>query len=408
MKKSIVWQLLRRNISVAQLTGYAVANLVGLAIVVTALQFYSDVTKVWNSDDSFISRDYVIISKKVSGVSFDSHASEFTPEEIDDIAAQPWLRKMGRFEAAGFNVSASLDIWGRGMSTALFLEAIPDEFFDIKPRGWQWDADETDAYGQLPELPIIISKDYLTLYNFGFAASRGYPQVSERTIGNIPLKVSISGRGRQTTMRARIVGFSSRLNTFAVPQGFIDWANENYADDPVGQPSRLILEVKKPGDPAVRRYLEEKGYESAGDKADSGRAAYFLSVITAVVMCVGVVISLLAFFILLLSIYLLLQKNKEKLRMLMMLGYSPAAVARHYFAIVGCINASVLVGAICIMIIGQHIWSRPLGEIGVQSTGMWLSIGVGTLIMLLITAGNFIAIASNVRKTFPHPHRRKK
>ena len=58
MKKSIVWQLLRRNISVAQLAGYAIANLVGLAIVLTAVQFYRDVTEVWNSEDSFISRDY--------------------------------------------------------------------------------------------------------------------------------------------------------------------------------------------------------------------------------------------------------------------------------------------------------------------------------------------------------------
>ena len=54
MKKSIVWQLLRRNISVAQLAGYAIANLVGLAIVLTAVQFYRDVTEVWNSEDSFI------------------------------------------------------------------------------------------------------------------------------------------------------------------------------------------------------------------------------------------------------------------------------------------------------------------------------------------------------------------
>lgn len=39
MIKNIVWQLLRRNISVGQLAGYAVANLVGLAIVLTAVQF---------------------------------------------------------------------------------------------------------------------------------------------------------------------------------------------------------------------------------------------------------------------------------------------------------------------------------------------------------------------------------
>lgn len=404
MKRSIVWQLLRRNISVAQLTGYAVANLVGLAIVLTAIQFYRDVTTVWNDEDSFISRDYVIISKQVNGISLGSSALEFTPDEIADISKQPWMRNLGKFTAAEFNVSASLDIWGRGMSTALFFESIPDEFFDIKPEGWSWHPDSTDS--ELPVLPIIMSKDYLTLYNFGFAASRGYPQISENTIGSIPINISISGNGHQMRLRGRIAGFSSRLNTFAVPDSFMQWANERLAEQEPGNPSRLILEVKTPGDPAISRYLAEHGYESAGDKADNGRAAYFLSIITAVVIGVGAVISLLAFFILLLSIYLLLQKNREKLQSLMMLGYSPTAVARHYYIIVAIINSIVLIGAVAAMLIARHIWSIPLAEIGVKGVAPWMAIAIGTAIMALITLGNIFAIYHNVRRTFPWPHRK--
>lgn len=404
MKKSIVWQLLRRNISVAQLSGYAVANLLGLAIVLTAIQFYRDVTTVWDSEDSFISRDYLIISKRVDGISFGAASNEFSPEETEAIAAQPWVRRTGRFTAAEFNVSAALEIWGRGMSTALFLEAIPDEFFDVKPAGWSWRPDSVT--GELPELPIIMSKDYLTLYNFGFAASRGYPQVSEATIGQIPVRISVSGNGRQMTLRGRIAGFSSRLNTFAVPAEFMDWANPLFADRAPGNPSRLILEVSKPGDPAIQKFLEQHGYESAGDKADSGRASYFLSVVTAVVIAVGVVISLLAFFILLLSIYLLLQKNREKLRSLMMLGYTPGAVARHYYTIVGMINGCVLAGAVVLMLAGRHVWSRPLAEIGIDGTSPWAAILIGTAIMGAITAGNIAAISRNVRRTFPHPRRK--
>lgn len=401
MKRSIVWQLLRRNISVAQLTGYAVANLLGLAIVLTAVQFYRDVTSAWEADDSFISRDYVIISKKVEGISLSKSALEFTPTEISDIESQPWLRRLGRFSAAEFNVSASLDMWGKGMSTALFLEAIPDEFFDVKPKGWQWNPESSD--GRLPEVPIIISKDYLTLYNFGFAASRGYPQLSETTIGQLPLNVSISGNGRQMTVQGRIVGFSSRLNTFAVPNDFLSWANSQLSDQPDANPSRLILEVNTPGDPAISRYLDKHGYEAAGDKADNGRAAYFLSVLTAVVIAVGTVISLLAFFILLLSIYLLLQKNREKLRSLMMLGYRPSEVASHYYMIIAIINSAVLVGAVIVMLIARHIWSVPLAEIGVEGSGPLVAIAVGLAIIALITLGNIWAIRSNIRHTFPHP-----
>lgn len=406
MKTSIVWKLLRRNISAAQLAGYAAANLAGLAIMLTALQFYRDVTAAWTDEDSFISRDYLIISKRVDGISLGGESHEFTDAEIDDISRQPWLRKLGRFTAAGFNVSASLEIWGNGMSTALFFESIPDEFFDISPRGWKWQPDSTSA--KQPEVPIIMSKDYLTLYNFGFAASRGYPQVSESTIGLIPITLSVSGNGRQTNLRGRVVGFSNRLNTFAVPQTFLDWANSRMAEEPQPNPSRLILEVNTPGDPAIARYLADNGYESAGDKADNSRAAYFLSVITAVVIAVGAVISLLAFFILLLSIYLLLQKNREKLHRLMMLGYSPADVSRHYHRIICLINAAVLAGAVAAMLTGQHLWRRPLSEIGIHTESPAATIVIGTVIMLLITAGNVLAISHNVRKVFPRPRTESK
>lgn len=407
MKKSLVWQLLRRNISVGQIAGYAVANLLGLAIVLTAVQFYRDVTEVWNDEDSFISRDYIIISKKVGGViSFSPEESTFTQEEIDDINAQPWTRKTGRFTAAGYNVAASLDFWGRGMSTALFFESIPDEFFDVKPDGWEWAIDSLHPERPLPEIPVIISKDYLTLYNFGFAASRGYPQVSESTIGSIPVNISISGNGRQARLTGRIVGFSQRLNTFAVPENFMNWANSNFSEkDADTRPSRLIIEVNTPGDPAITKYLEEHDYESAGDKADNGRAAYFLSVLTAVVIGVGTVISLLAFFILLLSIYLLLQKNREKLRMLMMLGYSPRQVSTCYFRIVAIVNGVILLGAIVLMLVAQTVWRSALAEIGVKIGSPWVSILVGILLIAAITAGNFAAIGRNVRSTFPHPRR---
>ncbi len=100
MKRSIVWQLLRRNISVGQLAGYAVANLLGLAIVLTAIQFYRDVTTVWESEDSFISRDYLIISKRVEGISLGGSDHEFSQAEVADIESQPWVRKLGRFTAA--------------------------------------------------------------------------------------------------------------------------------------------------------------------------------------------------------------------------------------------------------------------------------------------------------------------
>ena len=392
---SVVWRLLRRNISAGQLIGYAVANFIGLAIVLTGLQFYRDVNSAGSADDDpLLSRDYMILSKRVEGLgSLGGASAEFSEADIADLQAQPWAARVGRFEASDFNVSASVEMGGRSMSTYLFFEAIPDEFFDVKPAGWSFDPAD-------PFVPVVLSKDYLTLYNFGFAASRGLPQLSEAMIGMVPLRISLSGNGRQMWLPGRIVGFSSRLNTIAVPQQFMDWANDTFGENDDVQPSRLIVEVNTPGDPQIASYLDANNMESAGDKVNNGRTAYFLSVVTGVVIAVGVVISALAFFILLLSIYLLLQKSRAKLRDLMLLGYTPRAVAMYYYRMVAIVNAVVTVAAVAVMAVARTWWTGPLHDLGLAGATLWVTVAIGLAICAAITLLDVAAIHRRIIRTW--------
>jgi hypothetical protein len=286
-----------------------------------------------------------------------------------------------------------MEFGGKGMSSFLFFEAIPDNFLDISPDDWHFDPSN-------PIVPVIMSKDYLTLYNFGFAASRGLPQLSETLIGNVPLAVQLSGNGQNRTLPARIVGFSSRLNTIAVPQEFMDWANGEFSATDLPDPSRLIIEVSTPGDPDIEKYMSRNGYEIAGDKADNSKASYFLTVVTSIVIAIGAIISVLAFFILMLSIYLLLQKNKQKLHDLMLLGYSPAQVARPYFMLVGIVNVSVLVLSEIIMLLAASWWQPRLQEIGVAAGSVVPAAVTGVVIIAFVTGLNIIAIARIVRRNF--------
>ncbi len=61
---SLVWKLLRRHVSVAQLAGFFFANLFGMLIVLLGYQFYRDVLPVFTANDSFMKPDYLIVSKK--------------------------------------------------------------------------------------------------------------------------------------------------------------------------------------------------------------------------------------------------------------------------------------------------------------------------------------------------------
>lgn len=380
--------------------GYALANLIGLAIVLSAIRFHGDVSSAINGTDdskSLIPEDYIVISKPVSMFNtLGASSSGFSDSDIENIKKQPWARDVGAFSSADFNVSASIDFSGRGMSTFLFMESIPDSFVDAKNESWQFNPEN----GNADEVPIIISKDYLALYNFGFATSRGLPQLSEGLISKVPIILQLSGNGHNDNFRGRIVGFSSRLNTIAVPESFLSWANSRYSDKKPEAPSRLIIKVSNPGDPAISRYMTDRGYEVAGDKADTGRASFFLTLLTSIIIAVGGIISALALFILMLSIFLLLQKNRQIISDLLLLGYSPAQVSATYCKLIGIINVIVLVAAIGSMFAASAYWESRLAVIDLTPSSPLPAIAAGIVIITAISAINFIAISRSVRACF--------
>ena len=59
----MIWKLLKQHISMSQLVGFFFANLCGMTIVLVGIQFYCDILPVFTQGDSFIKKDYLIISK---------------------------------------------------------------------------------------------------------------------------------------------------------------------------------------------------------------------------------------------------------------------------------------------------------------------------------------------------------
>ena len=383
-----VWKLLKKNISVAQIAGYALANLAGVIIIMTGLQLYRDVTAGGGDDDDLLSTDdYMILSPKVTGLGALSGGGKgFSTADIDDLKAQPWVKSVGEFMNAEFNVAAGVNFGGRGMSTQLFLESVPDEFIDVNLRGWNFDPRSSD------EVPIIISKDYLALYNFGFAASRSLPRISESMVGMVPIELSLGGNGRRYIINGRIVGFSSRLNTIAVPEMFLKWANANFSDGSHSEPSRLIVKVDNPGNPAIQRYLADHDYEVAGDNSGIARASYVMGIITSAVVGIGAVISVLSIVILLLSISLLMQKNRDKISSLVLLGYSPYQVAGYYIRVVAWVNIIIFAVAAVSLIIIRQAWNPTLAEMGMKGSSPVISLITGAAIMLAVTVVNILYI----------------
>lgn len=394
----MIRRLLRKNTSPARIAGFVLSNFIGLAIVLGALQFYLDAKSIWQAEDSFISSDYLVVNKKVTSANtIVSNSSSFSEAEIADLEAQPWVRRIGRFSSNDYKVYASVGgTGGRSMSTYMFFEAIPDSFVDVPGAQWQYRPGNDDV-------PVILSRDYLTLYNFGFASSAGLPQLSEGLMSSIPLELTLTSEdGSKTrTLHGHVAGFSNRLNTILVPQAFLDETNSSLGSSPKGtlSPSRLIIDVNSPGDVAIDRYLEQHDLEVAGDKSASA-AAFMLRVVTGIVLAVGSIITLLSFFILMLSISLIMEKNRSKIHSLLMLGYRVGSISRPYANLIVMASVLALVLALVGLWLMRAYYMESISALGGMSVSGWVTPVVGLGMTCMIILFNIITVRRRVIGAF--------
>ncbi|KAA6332370.1 hypothetical protein EZS27_019124 [termite gut metagenome] len=396
----LIWKLLRQHISIGQLSGFFLANLFGMLIVLFGVQFYKDVLPAFTRGDSFMKNEYIVVTKRISTLgSLVNKENTFSTEEIKELKEQPFTKRMGVFTPSRFKVFAGLGIENAGMhlSTEMFFESVPDEFVDARLEKWQYD--ESSRI-----IPIIIPRNYLNLYNFGYAQSRNLPKITEGMTSMLSIDIQIQGNGRTERYKGYIAGFSNRLNTILVPQSFMTQANEMYAPDAETKASRLIIEVDNPADSSIAAYFQKKKYETEDNKLDAGKTTYFLRLVVGIVLGVGVFISLLSFYLLMLSVYLLLQKNTDKLENLLLIGYSPAKVAFPYQALTVGVNMAVLLSAIILVSIMRGLYTGMLSALFPQ-----LEIGtiipaliVGVLLFLGVSLINITLIKRKVASVWKH------
>ena len=83
---TLIWKLLRQHISIGQLAGFFFANLFGMMIVLLSIQFYKDIIPMFTEGDSFMKKDYIIVSKRISTLgSFAGKSNTFSPQEIKEL-----------------------------------------------------------------------------------------------------------------------------------------------------------------------------------------------------------------------------------------------------------------------------------------------------------------------------------
>lgn len=392
---NMIWKLLRQHISILQFSGFFFANIFGLFIVLFGYQFYNDVLPVFTAGDSFMKADYIVLSKKIGAAgTFSGNTKTFSNEEYERLAEQKFVSKIGKFTSTEYRVDASMSVGGANLfNTELFFESVPDEFVDIPMDKWKYDP-------RTHVVPIILPRSYITMYNFGFAQSHSLPKISDGVMGMVDFNLFIRGNGHADQYKGKIVAFSNRLNTILVPQDFMDWSNKRYAPDSETLSTRLILEVSNPADDGLTKYAEQNGYDLSDNNLDTGKTTYFLRMLVFMVITVGVIISVMSFFMLILSIYLLVQKNVSKLENLLLIGYSSANIAKPYQLLAVSLNFVALIVVWIILYFIRSYYMDVLMTLfpGVSDGTLLYSVVLGVLLFVVISLINIIVIRRKINE----------
>ncbi len=391
-----LYAILWKDHSRAHLLWAFLGTLAGFVLLLSGIQFYTDIRSVLSENRDLLDPEYIVLNKQVNiGQTLGLHGAGFTPEEIEEIRQQPFAEQVSSFISNEFPIRGYTDNDRiPDFYTELFFEAIPDQYIDIKSEDWKWDPEEKT-------IPIIIPQDFLNLYNFGFAQSQGLPQVPKGVLSMVNFRIRLTGRsGKYDDYPGRIVGFSNRIHSILVPYEFLSWANETYGYFEKTDPSRIILVSKDPTDPSIIRFIDDKGYDTIREKLKSSRMNIILKFIISFLVVVASLIIGLAFLVFLLSLQLMISRSSQKIVRLNKLGFHFREISRPYILLLLILLVAVTGLSLLVTGIITTQLSRAAGEwnLAISSSLHGIIYGTALVLITLIFVFNVLAVLVSTKK----------
>lgn len=363
---------------------------IAMVLLLIAIQAHTDFNQLlYGSQNQNESADFLVINKKITNAMMGQpDKSMFTPEEMEQIKKQPFVEAAGFITSSQFKVTAAAP-GDLQFYTDMFFESVPDSFIDVKNEEWQWKEGENS-------IPIILPNDFLNLYNFGFALSQNLPQVSQETVKNLPVKITVSKGLLSEQFTGKIVGFSDRISSFLVPASFMDWANRRFGSGMVTAPSRAVIKTRDPANPALVKFLEDKGYTTNQDKVKYSKTKLIVQTIVSVIGFFGIVLLLFALLVFSMFIQLVIASCKKEIQLLVILGTAPGQLRRYLMRQFAPLYLVTGVVALLLVVLLQWQAARELAAHSMYVSA-WPGMGTlaaAVLVLLLVYAVNL----RNVRK----------
>jgi hypothetical protein len=291
---------------------------IAFILVLSCLQLYENANRLFGNKSSD-SNYWLTFSKKLTPDNIGrKELLGFNENDIAKLKQWKEVKNVYPFSANEFKASANggdfipfyTDLYFEGLDLKAIDTPITEDEFQVKDN----------------EIPIIISREYLNLYNYGFALNQGLPQISEDFAKKIEVNINIVVNKENKSYKGRMVGLSDRIHSVLIPKKFLD--SMNLAEKPqlAHQPkiyNRVLVQVQDSGDEELISKMKENNYESNQESLRSAKIKSKLFLVLKIIAVLGIFIFALCLYIIVSFIKIQFLEKQEEVSIKNSLGYSP-------------------------------------------------------------------------------------
>ncbi len=395
MKVSLA-QIIRKGQKRSQLLVAFLGSVIGLFLLIGSIQLYLDYTSVMFGGEDML-KDGFIIDKKVSSMTtLTGGVAAFTEEEMESLKSSKFVEDMAPVRTSKFKIGFSMASKIGGLDDFLFhyyAQSVPSRFLNMEDGKFDYTPGDSIV-------PIIVPSEFIKAFN-NFAPTQGIPQLSEESLEDFPILIQCEGNGKKGKYKARLVGFTGKMNTvILLPDEFLNEVNKEYADPnekDIVQSIFIISNAKYHHE--FLDLMEKSNFSVNEAKLKASEEKSRLQIILSVLLGIGSIILIQSALNFILYSQLTIFKNEYEIGVLTNIGYDYKTISRTYVIHFTKIFLLISVTAFVLAILGKmwlNGWAQDR-KIPLEGSLHPVTYLIGLLFLVVYVLVNSLSIIKSIK-----------
>lgn len=373
-----------------------VGAFLGMTFLITSIHFLIRVDEFGEGKD-ILGPNTIIIQKEVSNsTTLNIAKTDFSLAEIKSLKNEPFITEVKPVITNNFDVSLETsDRMVPKFRTDVFIQTVDPEFLDFKSSKFKWKEGDTIV-------PMIMPREFLVMLNT-FMRAQGFPQVSDELAMDIRFRFTLKNEdeSKKEWVTCKIIGFTNDVSSMLVPENFMHWANNRFAEGVEQKVLQLMISGEENNFGLVEELMTRKHYESKKSQMIVGQLKSIVGTLILIVLAISIIAVFLAGLVLIQYLQLLLNKNEYEIRTLLRLGHHPKSITRAFVIYFIKVFGIITLGSSLLFLYFKWLLDDILHKGGILiETGITLSSILALVFAyILFTFSAFISAKRGVSKT---------